>query len=239
MLIIGHRGGSGDLPENTISAFQKAIDLKLNMIELDVHLTRDGEVVIHHDTDVSRQTGRNGRIGRIGEMSLSELRELDFAAYKKDHHQFERIVTLEELFQMIPPEISVNIEIKNYSWRKDDLAARVIERIREAGREKTVLVSAYDHILLKEVHELAPDIKKGVLLYARLVNPLSYIRSLGFPVYSVHPAVELVDKTDIRILRGAGYEVFLYTVNSREEYDFALDSGSSGIFTDYPEALCS
>lgn len=234
MLIIGHRGGSGDLPENTVSAFRKAVDLKLKMIELDVHLTGDGEIVIHHDTDISRQTGRSGR---IGEMSLRELKKLDFAAYKKDHPRVERIVTLDELFPLLPPGMHVNIEIKNHTWRKSDLVAEVIKRVREAGRERTVLVSAYDHVLLKEAHERAPDIKRGVLLYARLIDPLSYIRSLGFPVYSVHPAVELIDKGDIRALRDAGYEVFLYTVNSREEYDFALSSGTSGIITDYPEIL--
>ncbi len=231
MIQIGHRGAAGWGPENTASAFYKALSMGVEGIELDVHLTKDREVVVHHDYTTGRQTGVDYPLRQL---TLEELKALDFANYKHDHPQVERILTLEELFGIIPDHILLNIEIKNTSSLKTDIAPKVVEKVQQHQRSSSVLISSFDHQILKEVSTLDRNLKLGLLLYANHLNPLDYIQSLGFPIYSIHLAVELVDKNTICTLQGEGYRVYIYTVNTQEDYDTMKEAGACGVITDFP-----
>jgi len=231
MLEIGHRGGSGDLPENTISAFENSIKKGLKCIEFDVHLTKDEQLVLHHDYNTLRQTGVDAL---VNELTLAELKEMDFAYYFEGHNKKEPIITLDELFELMPREMILNIEIKNITRNKTEITKKVVECIHRHKRVDTVIVSAFDHYILKQVSLLDKDIKIGLILYSYILNPLKYIMSLGFSVYSVHPAIELVDQTFIKEVMNGGYKVYVYTVNSLEEYKYMLDQNVTGVFTDFP-----
>lgn len=234
MLQIGHRGGAGDIPENTRSAFEKSIELGLKMIEFDVHRTKDGQLVLNHDYSTGRQAITDLVVSRS---TLAELRELDFAAYKEDHTKVERIMTLDEVFEMLPDDMILNVEIKNVTFLKTDMAQLVVDCIVRNNRQDTVLVSAFDHEILKQIGEINPDIKIGVLLYSNLVNLPNYIKSLGIKPYSVHPAVELVDEKVIADLKADGYKVYVYTVNNKEDFDIIEKAGATGVFTDIPGVI--
>ncbi len=231
MLEIGHRGGSGDLPENTISAFVNSIKKGLKCIEFDVHLTKDEHLVLHHDYNTIRQTGVDAL---VNELTLAELKEMDFANYLKNHHKIEPIVTLDELFELMPMDMILNVEIKNISRHKTAIAKKVVECIHRHHRVDTVIVSAFDHFVLKQVAELDKNIKIGLLLYSYLLNPLTYIQSLDFNVYSVHPAIELVDDLFIKEVKSGGYKVYAYTINTVEEYTYLKNQHVTGLFTDFP-----
>lgn len=231
MIQIGHRGASGDLPENSSKAFKAAVEMGLKMIELDVHLTQDDEVVIHHDYNTLRQTGHDCLICQT---SFSRLRELDFASYKADYGRIEQIMTLQELFHLVPSDVCVNIEIKYSPLNKSSIAEKVAGILTEYRRESSVIISSFQHEILNRFSEINPKIKLGLLLYSRLIKPLQYIQSLKFMVYSVHLAIELSDKDYIREISNAGYQVYLYTINSLDQFEFAREAGASGVFTDYP-----
>lgn len=234
MLEIGHRGGCGELPENTVSAFKKGIEKNLDVIEFDVHLTKDEQLVLHHDYNTLRQTGVDAL---VNELTLEELKQMDFAAYMEDHKTVEPIMTLDELFELMPSHMILNVEIKNITRHKTVIARKVVECIHRHERAETVVVSAFDHSVLEEVALLAPDIKIGLLLYSYIVKPMNYIKSLDFEIYSVHPAIELVDKVFVDEVMEAGYRVFVYTVNSLEEYVYSKSLEVTGVFTDFPKTF--
>lgn len=228
---IGHRGGAGELPENTSSAFKNAMFLGLSMIEFDVHCTKDEALVIHHDYSTLRQTGVNML---ISESTLEELKALNMASYKSDYPFEEKILTLDEVFEMLPDEMIINVEIKNITRYKTNIAELVVDAIVRNNRQNTVIVSAFDHEVLKRIAIVNPEIRIGLLLYSNILNPVNYVKSLDFDVYSVHAAIELVDETFIRDMQGEGYQVYVYTVNTQEEFDYMEEVGASGVFTDYP-----
>src|SRR5271156_4282030 len=109
VLNIAHRGASGTFPENTLAAFRAAIDAGADMCELDVHLTRDGVVVVIHDEEVDRTT--DGK-GRVAEMTLAEIKRLDAGARYDRRFTGETIPTLEEVFDLVEGRCSLNIELK-------------------------------------------------------------------------------------------------------------------------------
>lgn len=231
MILVGHRGLSGRYPENTRSSLEAAVQAGIPMIEVDLQITRDERIVICHDENVFRVTGYDGL---IGEMTLESLRNEDFAHFHKSSER-EVILTLEELFDLLPEHMSVNLEIKNSTRKKTSIVAKVWECIERLGNEDRVIISAYDHDILQEFWKLNKNIRLGVLIYANLIRPVDYISTLGFKPYSVHLAIEFSDEKRISDFLSRGIKVFLYTVNSREDYQFAMSSGVTGIISDNPE----
>lgn len=148
-LKIAHRGASASEPENTLRTFQKAVDLGADMIEVDVHLSKDGLPVIIHDASLERTT--NG-IGYVKDKTLLELKELDAG-------QGERIPTLQEAIDFARGKCGLYIELKDQAT-----PGPVVETIRANGFEGEAIICSFDHALLKQVKELAPEIPTSVLV---------------------------------------------------------------------------
>lgn len=225
---MGHRGASSIMPENTRSAFLKAIELQADMIELDVHLTKDGRLVITHDFDVVRQTGK---AGQVEHMTLDELKQLDFATFIMSHNNVESILTLEEYFELIPQDFLTNIEIKNKAGDHCEISQRLVHCLQSLGKIDQVIISGFDHHALEVVHQYDQRIKLGLLFYGNLIDPLSYIKNIGFPVYSVHLAVEHTQESYVKKLINEGYNVYVYTVNDKKDAENLVAWGISGIIT--------
>ena len=121
-LIFAHRGASAHAPENTLSAFELALEQGAHGIELDVKLTADGEVVVFHDPTIDRTTGGQGRISQL---TLAALRELDAGSSFSEKFSGEKIPTLAEVFETIGRRAFINVELTNYSTRNDGLADKV------------------------------------------------------------------------------------------------------------------
>jgi glycerophosphoryl diester phosphodiesterase len=209
LLVLGHRGYSAKYPENTLLAFKKAIEAGADGVELDVWLTKDGEVVVIHDETVDRVS--NGT-GKVKEMTLDELKALDFG-------NGEKIPTLEEVFEALPGDVVINIEIKDI-----DAVEKTAKIISENNLER-VLVSSFNIDALREFRKLDGTTKVGILIDNESI--LSQLPALvqELRAWSVNVPVDAVmilglEKTvgALRMIKGAGLKVVLWPVNDESYY---------------------
>ncbi len=231
MILIGHRGVSGKFAENTRPAFLEALKLNLKMLEFDVQITADGVLVLSHDYNMYRQTGADMM---VKDSTYEELLKLNMANYKPELPE-EKILTLDEVFDIIPNDVMLNVEIKNMPYYKNDVVEQVLASIKKYDRYDSVLVSSFDHELLSKLYKLEPRIKLGVLTYANLYNIIGYINNLDFKVYSVNINYEMANAKLVNELLDSGYKVYVWTVNTMYHYGLMKEMGVSGIFTDVPE----
>ena len=162
--IIAHRGASYLAPENTLSAFRKAMEVGADGVEMDVQQTKDGSLVIHHDFIIDMHTDISGR---IYDMTEGELKELDFGRWKDVDFQDERIATLREALTLCKEMegTSVMLELKGLVRDDPDFVPRVIEEIRAADIADRLTLISFRHDLLSQAKQLMPELKVGVLVY--------------------------------------------------------------------------
>jgi glycerophosphoryl diester phosphodiesterase len=232
--ILGHRGASGDAPENTLAAFRLALDQGADGVELDVWRCATGEVVVAHDEDLRRVAGSPLR---IPEASLSALRALDVGAWKGERFRGERIPLLSEVLAALPGAI-VNVELKSRGGRDLALAAAAAEVLRRAGAADRVVVSSFDGRLLAAFRLAAPELPAGLLVEEklgwRLWTALA-IRALR-PV-AVHPERALATDARIGAWRARGLEVTPWTVDDPAEARRLARAGAAAVITNVPGTI--
>jgi len=235
MLILGHRGAMGYAPENTITSFKKAIEQGCDGFELDVQLTKDNCLVVIHDWDVSRTT--NGK-GLVSGLAMDYIRGLD-AGSKVFDGRFagERIPTLEEVLDIMPESMVLNIEIKCKADDVRDIEEKVISLLEQKNRVKNTIISSFNHDVLKRVRNISKDVKIALLFTAYLCNPLEYLKINGLDIYSYHPKIDYVTPDLVRTLHHAGIKVYPWIVNDEAGLKKCLDYGADGFTTDYPDVL--
>lgn len=219
MLKIGHRGAKGYEPENTLISFGKAIDLNVDGIELDVHLSSDGEVMVIHDKTIDRTT--NGK-GFVENFTSSQLKELD-------------IPTLIEVLDLVNCNCLVNIELKGIGTAKP-----VIELIEHFTLDKNwnytdFLVSSFEWKMLEEVHLLNPKIRIGVLTEESIEKALAFAKKIK--AFSIHPDYALLSKENVALMQENGFEVYPWTVNSNEDIQKIKSFNVNGIISDFPDRI--
>lgn len=225
-LVFGHRGAREVAPENTMAAFQKALALGADGIELDVMLSADGIPVVIHDYTLERTT--NGR-GRVAEHTLAQLRALDAGGG-------EPIPTLAEVLDAFGDSLRINIELKIASAADDGLVARVAQLVAERGLFDTVLISSFNPLALWRMRRADARLARG-LLYAPGV-PLYLRRAWVAPFLALdamHPHFSMVDAVYMRWARRRGYHVNVWTVNDPGEMERLLDLGVDVLITDRPD----
>jgi glycerophosphoryl diester phosphodiesterase len=230
-LIIAHRGASGEAPENTLAAFQLALEQGCDAIELDIHLSADGELIVCHDDFINRTT--NGT-GKISEMSASQLKQYDAGLWFHEKYKGESLPLLEEVFELVPSNIIVNVEIKNVPSYYEGIEQKLINLLTAKNRLANVVVSSFDHQCLVRLKEIEPEAKIGILYYSKLVHHRKYTSLFPAPVYSLHPNFEVVTSEEIEDAKEHGLQVYSWTVNQPQEMIRVIDSGVSGVITDYP-----
>lgn len=229
--VIGHRGASAHAPENTLGAMQLAIEQGADGIEFDVKLAQTGEVVVMHDTTVDRTT--NGQ-GAVHALSLAQLRTLDAGAG-------ERVPLLDEVFELIrtKPGFLINIELTNYATRGDGLDKQVVACVRRhADLADRVLCSSFDHIQIRRLATLMPDVPRG-LLYSP-DDPLPMRQVWLSPIIKHefrHPQHSMVSLEFVRRMRAAGRGVNAWTINAPEDIRRMIAAGVSGLIGDSPATL--
>lgn len=193
MKLWAHRGCSQRYPENTLTSFAKAAELHkhgLTGIELDIQLTKDGQMVICHDERVDRTTDG---IGNIRDFTLQELSWLHIATGSA---KAEHIPTAEEVFDLLDPYIKagllVNVEIKNSVYPYPGLEAKIIEFIQKRGIEENIVYSSFYTKSLEVVRTLSPEAKLGVL--DRNVSDCLF-KQKNFPAAALHPYWQAMDRT--------------------------------------------
>ncbi|WP_051009233.1 glycerophosphodiester phosphodiesterase [Thermaerobacter subterraneus] len=181
-LTCAHRGGRARAPENTLSAFRQAVAAGVDMVELDVQLTADGEVVVLHDAELGRTT--NGT-GRVRDRRWDELSRLDAGAWFGARYRGERVPTLAEVLDWARGRVYLQIELKPYGADATLLCERVVELVRQRDMQDQVMLLSFDHHVLRWCKEMAPDILTGAICQARLIDPVGVVRSAGADVLCV------------------------------------------------------
>jgi glycerophosphoryl diester phosphodiesterase len=249
--IIGHRGAAGEAPENTLVAFDEALRQGANMIELDVQGTRDGNVVIIHDTALDRTT--NGR-GPIGACSLTEIKALD-AGYRfslDDGRSFPyrsrgiQVPTLDEFLNTFPRAKAI-IEIKPES---PHIVETVIDTIRRLGKDDQVLLASEADSVLANVRRTlaARQLKMATgFCYGDVADFLSHLTTGAMSEYQAagqalqvpceYEGTSIVNAATLEAAHRLGLEIFVWTINDIDQMKRLLALGVDGIITDYPAQL--
>ena len=225
MLVCAHRGASGYAPENTMKAFRLAYRLGADACENDVHLTKDGEIVVIHDHEVSRvSTGQ----GKVEEMTLGELKALDFG-------EGERILTLAECLAFFAASgMTLNIEIKTNDDVYDPaLVEGVGSAVRAFGLSRKIIISSFYHKSLIEMKSRFPEIDTAVLHGPELREPGAYAASIGAR-YS-HPYYGCVDRAFLEECEAHGVLVNPWTVDGELDIRRMKDLGVNMVITDFPD----
>ncbi|MGE6258961.1 glycerophosphodiester phosphodiesterase [Heyndrickxia sporothermodurans] len=233
-LIFAHRGSAGTHPENTMESFVAAEKSGADGIELDVHLSKDGEIVVIHDETVDRTT--NGK-GYINCLTLNELKELNAGGKFKTFQSFirvPRIPTLREVFEwMRENELKCNIELKNTKIMYPLLEEKVIQLIRDYQYENRIIISSFNHYSLVQCYRIAPEIETAPLYSDGLYMPWIYARAIHSK--SMHPNYRAAPDAIIQEAMNEGIAVRPYTVNKEKDMERLLLIGCSAIITDFPE----
>lgn len=225
LLVIGHRGAKGYTPENTLTSFQKALDLGVDAIELDVHRSSDNQMVVIHDDTVNRTT--NGT-GFVSQLSLAELKALRIDG----EHQ---IPTLEEVFDLIDRKVFINVELKGNHTAKPvlDLIERYIET--KNWEYDHFLISSFDWNVLQQIQHSNPEIRLGVLTSTDIDLATGFAEFIK--AKSIHPYFHLLTRENTRLMQQQGFEVFPWTVNEHEDIQKIKTFEVNGIITDFPDRI--
>lgn len=230
-LIIAHRGFSGRYPENTMLAFRKAIEAGCDGIELDVHLAKDGTLIVMHDERVDRTT--NG-IGEIRGMTAQELRRLDAGAVMPGKFPFEPIPTLEEYFELVKNlPIVTNIELKNSVIWYEGMEEKVIRLVRAYRLEDRIIFSSFNHESAALCRALAPEIPCGFLYDCWLLHAGVYARQNG--VQYLHPSFYSLNDEVIDGIHSEGVGLNVWTVNDEDVMRHLAEKNVHGIITNHPD----
>lgn len=239
--IIAHRGASAYAPENTLAAFKKAIELGADILELDVHQTKDSQLVVIHDGSVNRTT--NGK-GKVKDLTLSQIKSLDAGSWFSPEFAGERIPTLDEVFDITPDSVVLLIELKEGSGVYSGIEERVIRVIRERKAEHRVILKSFEDEILDHLRAIAPDIPRLKIILMQI--PLLGIiieRGLNFGTvlndsvqYIQHHRIGLAESFIAKAHR-RGYKVFAWDVHDEARMRELIERGIDGIETDFPDRL--
>ena len=225
MKIIAHRGGAGLGLENTLSCIEAGLRCgSVSMIEVDVHLTKDGEVVVIHDPTVDRMTNYSGKIEN---MTLEQLKALRVVG----NCHSERIPTLREVLNLIGDRAEVLLEIKRPDNRDDGLEKACLDIIKECGAYGRVTVQSFNDIVLDRFHSMDPSIRLEKLLFVRPFNLKKIAQQKHIASYNIFH-LGLVTRRFVEKMHAIGKEVKIWTLQSPQQRHA---SNLDGIITDRPD----
>ena len=231
-VIFAHRGASSHAPENTLAAFQLAIDQGAKAIELDVQLTLDQEVVVFHDVRLQRIT--NGT-GKVMDLTLQEIKELSTGISFSPAYQSQSIPTLEEVLDYLPNDIFINIEMKNLHSPLNDLPDKIASIVTANNAQNRVLISSFNTVALLKMSLANSSLPLGLLLRRPIITDLrSIFPRLHKKFYSVHLSFSCLNPRLLAIFKRSGIKVFTYTLNHTQDILTAVNMGVDGFFTDDP-----
>ncbi|HKX26797.1 MAG TPA: glycerophosphodiester phosphodiesterase family protein [Blastocatellia bacterium] len=230
-LIIAHRGASAAEPENTLRAFELAVKHGAQMIELDLHITRDNQVVVIHDPTLNHTTNLKGRIDQL---TLAEVKQADAG-------KGERIPTLEETLDLMRGRARLYLEVKD-----PRATVETLRIVRERRSQPDVLLASFDLKLMRNLGEEVGDIELGVILGTPSLDPIVRwreafpwiaLRDLNFRVLSMQ--VDLCLGYLVRRVKASGKHVYAWTVDEEKDYARMVKLGIDGIVTNTPDRLVS
>jgi len=220
MIIMGHRGAAALEPENTLLSIERAIEIGVDAVEIDVHLSKDKEIVVIHDSTVDRTTDGTGPVSAF---TVDELKKLDAG-------KGQRIPTLQEVIEFIGNKVKLVIELKEEGTVKS-----VLELIKRNNIEDTVYVISFWHRLVKTVKEIDSHIKTGVLLVGCPVDTCIATQAFADALVMNY---SFIDMKFVQTAHKENLKVFVWNIDTQNLLKSYADMGVDGIGTNDPRVLC-
>ena len=226
-----HRGASGYAPENTLEAFEMAVKQQADSVELDVQLTKDGELVVLHDETLDRTT--DGK-GFVKDYTLKEVQALK-AVKTHPEYQTGRIPMLAEVYDLLKPTgLEINVELKTGIFFYPEIEEKVLKLTKEMGMEERIWYSSFNHYSLKKVKECNPSARTGILYSDGWIEPWNYAKELG--VDAMHPFfVNTQYPGYLENCKRLGLKTHAWTVNEKEYMQLLTRQGIEALITNYPD----
>ncbi|MGN0153322.1 MAG: glycerophosphodiester phosphodiesterase [Lachnospiraceae bacterium] len=233
--IFAHRGASGEAPENTLEAFALAMKQGADGIELDVQLTKDGELVVIHDETIDRVS--DGK-GFVREYTLKELRKFSFHNHMEAYRGVA-VPTLQEVLQLVKEStMEINIELKTGIFWYEGIERKTMDIVKEVGMQDRIIYSSFNHYSVQKVRELDMSAQTAYLYSDVILDVEKYARQTG--VNGIHPALYHMGMADFRKrYKESGLKVRVWTVNEEKHMKSLLEEGVEAIITNYPEKAIS
>lgn len=229
--IFAHRGSSGTHPENTITAFKEAVRLGVDGIELDIQLTKDGELVVIHDYTLDRTTDGTGK---ILDYTVEELKAFDAGSKFSPEFAGETIPTFREVLALLQDtNIELNIEIKKPVKEDTGIEEKMIQELEKYQYSNRSIISSFNHDSLKRVISINKDLECAILYMKKFENPWEYAAEIG--AKALHTYRPETDREMVTEAQHKGFPVRVFTINKAEDMTKFFETKVAAIFTDYPE----
>jgi glycerophosphoryl diester phosphodiesterase len=245
VLVVAHRGGAALAPENTLAAFGNALKIGVDMVECDVHLSKDGELVVMHDPDLARTT--NGA-GQISGLTLAELKKLNAAAkFGNGGWPEQQIPTLDELLDLVKGKVGIQIEIKTTAGnaRYPGIEKKVADLLNAKGMPDKAIVISFDFPTLKDIKAIDPRIKTGALVNAQWMTAhitqspeqiLDEVTQATSADYFM-PTAGAVSEPLVRATHAKGLKMGVWTVDTTSDMLRLAGFGVDAITSNKPDEL--
>lgn len=229
--IFAHRGASGYAPENTLEAFALAMEMGADGIELDVQLTKDGEVVVIHDEVIDRVS--NGK-GLVKDYTLVQLRRFSFDNHMEGYENIS-IPTLKEVLELVKAsKMEVNIELKTGIYWYLGLEEKVLEIVKNCEMHKRVIYSSFNHYSVQKIKELDQKAETAYLYSDVILNVENYAKGTG--VCGLHLAVYHLKMADfMERYKESGCKIRVWTVNDAQDMRLFIQNELEAVITNYPD----
>ncbi|NOY38228.1 MAG: glycerophosphodiester phosphodiesterase [Chlorobi bacterium] len=241
ILVIAHRGGSYNAPENTLAAFRKAMEMGADMIEIDVEQTKDSVVIVMHDKTVDRTTDGSGPVDSL---RYRYIKTLDAGNWFDKRFKGEKVPTLDEVLKLIDGKVKLLIEIKDGSERYPGIERRTVKAVRQYRACSWVIVQSFNIKAIERVKALDPEIKTFYLLgrnfkifYQTFMENKSRPDPPVFDFDGIAAHYSVLDAASVNNIKQSGLGIFCWTVDDIATMKKMMDAGVDGVITDAPDRL--
>lgn len=232
---IAHRGATGYAPENTVAGFDLAVDMKADYIEIDVQRSKDGELVVIHDTSVDRTTDGTGKVGGL---TFDYLRSLDAGSWKGEQFAGEPIPTFEEILDRYHGKVGILIELKApelYPGIEEQVADKLKERNLDKPQNEKIIIQSFNFESMKTMDQLLPNVPIGVLTSNRADTTAEALQEFSAYADWFNPSYGIVTEELVNQVHSLGMQIGSWTVRSQDAADFLFEMDVDAIITDYPD----
>ncbi|BCB03961.1 putative glycerophosphoryl diester phosphodiesterase YhdW [Bacillus sp. KH172YL63] len=232
---VAHRGASGYAPENTLASFDLAVKMKADYIELDVQRSKDGELIVIHDTTVDRTTDGSGK---VADLTLEELESLDAGSWKGEAFAGERLPTFEEVLDRYRGKIGIVIELKSptlYPGIEEQVAEALKDHHLDTPQNDKIMLQSFDFESMKKMDELLPKVPVGVLAWDPATTTPEALEEISAYAEWYNPSYGIVTEEVVENVHSLDMQMASWTARSQEAVDFLYEMDVDAIITDYPD----
>ncbi|TMU87246.1 glycerophosphodiester phosphodiesterase [Bacillus sp. BHET2] len=230
---VAHRGASAYAPENTIASFDLAVDMKADYIEIDVQRSKDGELVVIHDTTVDRTTDGTGK---VRDLTLEQLKSLDAGSWKGEQFAGEPLPTFEEVLNRYHGKAGILIELKSpelYLGIEEQVAATLKDHHLDKPHNEKIILQSFNFDSMKKMDKLLPHVPVGVLAANRSLTSKKTLQEISTYAEWFNPSYGIVTEEVVKNVHSLDLQIGSWTVRSHESADFLFDMNVDAIITDY------